>query len=348
MWLRECKLAHLRKVFTLLLPGLTLTILAMEGVLRLVGVSPFYLDGRAFTPSDKPEMIYELRPGFSGLYAGVPISINALGFRGRELSNRDGKAFRVAVIGDSVAFGQGVREGETLADQLATRLQRKTGTEVEAVNLGVPGYDTCQEYWTFREKALSLKPRVALLLYVENDIDPPVFQVRDGGVVSPDVRTGRFGAFMAALRIHSYLYNFVWTRWGILKRPKFTVGQYHKVLMEKFRESSPGWKRSRACLGGLTALARAHTVRLITIPVPILGGGGLSERPYPFKDYITTVCQAARAEGSECLDVVPELQRPGIQLTVSKIDPHPSGAVYARISERVAEMLEAPQRVNLQ
>ncbi len=67
-----------------------------------------------------------------------------------------------------------------------------------------------------------------------------------------------------------------------------------------------------------------------------------------YEDYNTTVCQAARAEGSECLDVVPELQRPGIQLTVSKIDTHPSVAVYARISERVAEMLEAPQRVNLQ
>lgn len=328
----------LRYRFFLLIFGLIVPSLAVEGVLRVGGYTPYYLDGRAFVPSRNAAIFYELRPNFRGLYAGVPININSQGFRGRELSSRnDESAFRVVIIGDSIAFGQGVREEETLAEQLGTWLQRKFRSPVEVVNLGVPGYDTCQEYVRFKERALSLKPQIALLLYFENDTDPAVFQVKDDLVVSPDIRTGPFANIMAAARKHSDVYNLVWTRWQVLKKPKFTTNRYRAILASKFDETNPGWRRSRACLADLISFARMQSIRIIVIPFPVLGG--LPEKPYPFGGYIETVCNAARAEGAECLDVIPVLQQSDIRLTVSRVEDHPSAVVYMRIAERIEKML---------
>ncbi|MGH9967697.1 MAG: SGNH/GDSL hydrolase family protein [Pyrinomonadaceae bacterium] len=310
--------------------------------MRAVGYLPYYLDQRAFVPSQNASLLYELRPNFSGLYAGVPIHINSQGIRGREPSMRhDNTAFRVVVAGDSVAFGQGVREEDTLAEQLGARLQRKFSLPVEAVNLGVPGYDTCQEYWRFKEKALPFGPQVALLVYYENDVDPAVFQVKDGSVVSPDIRTGLPGDLLAAARKHSDLYNLVWTRWQVLKQPRFTEDGYRAILTKKFDEGSPGWVRSKACLADLISLARANSIRIIVIPFPVMSG--LTEKSYAFAGYIKSVCDAARAEEAECLDVVPALQDPGMRSTVSRVENHPSADVYRRIAELVEKIMPSPK-----
>lgn len=329
---------YLGYVLFLSLPGLIVALLAMEGALRLSGYMPYYLDGHAFVPSQNPEVLYELRPGFKGLYAGVPISINSQGFRGSELSKRNGQlAVRVVVVGDSIAFGQGVREGETLADQVAARLEGKLLARVEVINLGVPTYNTCQEFARFKERALPLEPQVALLIYVDNDTDPPLFQVNGDAVITSDVRTGLFGDFMAALRKSSTVYNFVWARWQVLKIHTLSVNEYKELLAKKFNEGNPRWKQSRACLAGLIDLARERSIRMIVIPFPELRG--FKERPYPFTGYIQAVCDAARADGAECLDVVPILQPRGIRLRISNVETHPSADVYLKIAEHVAEML---------
>ncbi len=339
--IREASLRYLQR-FILSFAAFIVTLLVMEGLLRAVGYLPYYLDQRAFVPSQNASLLYELRPNFSGLYAGVLIHINSEGIRGREPSVRnDNTAFRVVVAGDSVAFGQGVREEDTLAEQLGARLQRKFSLPVEAVNLGVPGYDTCQEYWRFKEKALPLGPQVALLVYYENDVDPSVFQVKDGVVVSPDVRTGLPGDLLAAARKYSFVYNLVWMRWQVLRQPRFTENGYRTVLTKKFEEGSPGWRKSRACLADLISLARANSIRIIVIPFPVMSG--LSEKSYPFAGYIKSVCDAARAEGAECLDVVPALQDPGIQTMVSNVESHPSADVQRRIAELVEKMLPSPK-----
>ncbi len=155
---------YLRFLFLISVPGLIIGLLAIEGLLRLVGYTPYYLTSDAFVPSQNAQVSYELRPGFSGLYAGVPISVNLQGFRGRDPSNQnETPMYRVVVVGDSIAFGQGVGERETLSDQLAVQLQRKIDSPVEVVNLGVPGE---VQRWTediSKLKSLGYELRLALV-----------------------------------------------------------------------------------------------------------------------------------------------------------------------------------------
>lgn len=326
------------KVFLLCGPALILTLGALEIGIRLSGYTLYYLDKAAFIPSPNPEIVYELKPGFRGLYAGSLVSINSSGFRGKEVAvPSTSEATRIVILGDSVAFGQGVQEGETLAEQLEARLQAKLSYPVEVLNLGVPGYDTGQEWWTFKERALPLKPRALVLLYVENDTDPPVFRVQGGEVISPDIRQGFFGDVLAAARKRSALYNLTWLRWQVLKNGSFSIARYREHLQEKFSAGNPGWVRSREYLTKLVQLARAHAIRPIVIPTPVLWG--LAEKPYPFARYVQAVCEAASAAGAEAVDVVPLLGDPALRARVSERDPHPSADVFRRIAAKLTEML---------
>jgi hypothetical protein len=112
--------------------------------------------------SDNPAKGYEPRPGAAGL--------NIAGFRGPEIAiERSPGVGRVAVIGDSVAWGLGVTPDQTYAALLPSRLEALTGQAWEAYDMGVPGYGTVQIVEHFRERGLAYDPDVVVYGYWFND-----------------------------------------------------------------------------------------------------------------------------------------------------------------------------------
>jgi lysophospholipase L1-like esterase len=81
---------------------------------------------------------------------------------------------RIAVLGDSVAFGWGVAPEARFSNLLET-LINTSGTRCEVLNFAVPGYNTVMELATFREKVLAFQPDVLLLSFVDNDDELPNF-----------------------------------------------------------------------------------------------------------------------------------------------------------------------------
>jgi GDSL-like Lipase/Acylhydrolase family len=318
-----------------------LLLVCAELVLRMAHYVPYYLDSRAFMASQNPQMVYELKPGFRGLYAGVPISISSMGFRENgqngQTDERSTPRLRVLTIGDSITFGQGVGDDATLAQQIKAKLKER-GISIDVQNLGIPGYDTCQEYWLYKERGMHLKHDAVLHIYYENDTDPPVFRVVNGAVISPDTQLGRFHAVAAWARKHSLIYNVIWTRWQVFKHRMNTTDHYLTMLATKFSEHNPGWQRSKACLKDLVALAQSRSIRVIVIPFPI--PGLLNEKPYPLNHYIESVCKAAEANKAACLDVVPSLQQSDMKLTVSSVEDHPSAEVYQAVADQVAAFVQ--------
>ncbi|HVS19503.1 MAG TPA: hypothetical protein VMT18_12935, partial [Planctomycetota bacterium] len=100
------------------------------------GITPF----RAGT---LPGLASELRPGFETHYRGFAASINAAGFRGPPVTPRRAGELRVALVGDSFTFGNGVSFEDTLGQALAAELGR-LGREAVVFNCGVPGYNAEQ------------------------------------------------------------------------------------------------------------------------------------------------------------------------------------------------------------
>ncbi len=105
---------------------------------------------------------------FAGDYLGVTYTMNALGARGPLIAHaRQPGTPRILLLGDSVTWGFGVADDESLPAALSTRLR-----DVEVVNLGVAGFGTAQELVLLREEGLAYQPdHVVLVFTLANDVE---------------------------------------------------------------------------------------------------------------------------------------------------------------------------------
>jgi hypothetical protein len=164
-----------RKVVLVSLPalviGAVLAAIAIEIVVRL------RWDPRRGTPglyAVDPVRGQRLTPGYDGWFAGVPVHINALGFRDTrdyEVAKRP-NTFRILILGDSVTFGHGCLFETTYPRLLEERLRAwKPNVDWQVWNLSVPGYNTSQELAQLREVAARWQPDLAIVSFFINDLN---------------------------------------------------------------------------------------------------------------------------------------------------------------------------------
>src|SRR5262245_49101791 len=70
--------------------------------------------------------------GFPSVYYLEQATVNSLGMRGREIN--PAAKLRFLVVGDSHAFGVGLKDGQTLSAQLEQRFQQKYGPDIAVAN----------------------------------------------------------------------------------------------------------------------------------------------------------------------------------------------------------------------
>jgi hypothetical protein len=113
-----------------------------------------------------------LAPNYDGWFAGVPVRINALGFRDPRdyaLDKAPG-SFRILVLGDSVTFGHGAVYETTYPYLLEQQLRAwRPGVKWEVWNLGVPGYNTAQELAYLRLVEDRYAPDLVVVGFFPND-----------------------------------------------------------------------------------------------------------------------------------------------------------------------------------
>ena len=127
-------------------------------------------------PSDA--ILYTLRPNLDVRFQNVPVNTNSFGMRGPEYSiEKPEGVYRIALLGDSFAFGWGVEEEKIFARTLERYLTEKLEgvAKVEVLNFGTPGYSTFQEVHRFEEIGLQFKPDAVLLYFIDNDFGLPFF-----------------------------------------------------------------------------------------------------------------------------------------------------------------------------
>jgi lysophospholipase L1-like esterase len=120
--------------------------------------------------SQNPALRYELAPGSSDGRS----KINTHGMRDREYPlDKPPGTFRIAVIGDSIAFGNSISESSTFSTQLEAlfaKYFRESGEPiVEVLNFGVTGYSISQVVETLRSRALAFDPDLVVYAYALND-----------------------------------------------------------------------------------------------------------------------------------------------------------------------------------
>ena len=135
---------------------------------RLQLSNDFELVFTADTEHD-PTLGWRMRRG----YRTGAVSHNSVGFRGDHEYQDVTESFRIAVIGDSFAYGLGVPDEATFASRLA----KLAGAEV--INAGVNGYGLDQAILMWETEVRRFSPDLVILSYFVDDFIRSGLSVRD-------------------------------------------------------------------------------------------------------------------------------------------------------------------------
>ena len=279
------------------------------------GVASRHLPDRVFEYGGV-DLPYVYKPNLRGVrgWQNTRFDTDARGLRSRPDvapgAHEDAGAFRIALVGDSITFGEGVATADTFAERLADRL-RASGVRV--FNFGVAGYSV-------REIAATVARRVAV-------VDPDLVLVT---LIPADfelARTGTLDAF-GSIRPTGGSDTLEWL--------KIPLRRLHLpyALLDLARGPRPGWRTvpivgvpaSFSYVDDLraTCAERGFACGLVLFSTKTDDGfgpvdGRLRARGWPVLD----LTRLKDDFSTEAFDAGP-------------YDPHPSAAVHARIAERLA------------
>lgn len=260
------------------LGGIVLAPVVLELVFRLyINHTPLYRDSlteqKSLFVRSSDSRGYEMRSNYAAYFPSTAISIdtNSRGFR--DVEHPEEKApgvCRIALLGDSVAFGWSLNFEQTLSRKLREKLPNPQAVEV--LNFAVGGYDTEQEVATLMEEGVRFKPDIVLLAFVLNDFEP----YRDNFVRWHTSHSG------------SYALDF--------------LNLQFQMLRSKFGDSpvKRGFER-------LSDARKTHNFRPLLVVFPYFERTNDGE--YPYEKLHAEVRDLARQNGLEVLDLGPEFEK---------------------------------------
>jgi hypothetical protein len=104
----------------------------------------------------------------------IPVHINSLGFRGDDVAAEPTRGVpRILMLGDSITWGDYVRDEETYVQQTASALETALGYRVEAINAGIGDTGSQEQIDILEESGLQIHPDIVVLGFYLNDSRPP-------------------------------------------------------------------------------------------------------------------------------------------------------------------------------
>ena len=154
------------KRLTILIVAIAIPLLGSEWFLR--AHPELYSEG--YRPSPNPQLVYELQPGH--VIISLNAEINGDGLHDRLFPRKKPPGvFRIAIVGDSQAFGWQVGAGQGFPKVLEQILSTRKGPQYEVINFSVPGYNLAQEQVLIHEKVIAFEPDLVIVFFSENDIN---------------------------------------------------------------------------------------------------------------------------------------------------------------------------------
>jgi lysophospholipase L1-like esterase len=167
------------------------------------------------------ERFWRQRANLNTTFEGSRVFTDAQGFRLAEGENKEVQpAFRAATFGASPTFGYAVEAEETYAKRTESAM-RKSGGNVQVINLGQIGYSSWQGLKVFSTQVPKLKPDLVTVSYMVNDIDRLRFFFTNG---KSDENTETPSP--ARLRVSNFISQFSPTA--------LLVAQFRRILLKTF------------------------------------------------------------------------------------------------------------------
>ncbi len=322
--------------FSLLVTGLLL-----EVGIRVLGLAydpQFDRRGKSIlVDSADPEIRKELPAHFDGLMLGAQVQTNSFGLRGPEIPvEKPRGVYRIAVLGDSWAFGWGVGQEKAFPAVLERLLQQAAGPDApryEVLNFSVPAYDTLQQLAVLRRRVLRFEPDLVLIAFNINDVE-----LHDSH--GPKQQERLYRDIERFLNTHSHLIRFVNDR---LRRValRMSIERSGKVnhYMALYAADSSAWQQVQDALGEMQQLARqagACTYLAVCPWMNVLNANN------PYRDIHRQIVETSISLGTPALDLFPYFEgRDPNDLRISPLDGHPRDEGHRIAAEAIAADLQA-------
>lgn len=258
------------------------------------------------------------------------VHLNNAGFRGRPFApvKPDG-VYRIAIVGDSFTYGNGVRQEDRYSDLMQAQLP----SHVEVLNFGVAGANTPEHHQLVQHLLQDVHPDFILVQWFVNDVED-------------DDSAGRpvFHALMPYRPLHNWLnnesalYTVANMQWAETQVSLGMTTSYGDYLKSRLGDpNSHDSVRDRELLRDTIAKTQqAHVpIGIVLFPdtaAPI-------DDHYPFAYLHDRVLGVCAERGITCLDLRSDFARIKDRQTLwaSRLDHHPSARANLIAAERILE-----------
>jgi hypothetical protein len=261
-------------------------------------------------------------------YRTRPVHENAFRFRGREFSPaKPPGVYRVAVVGDSFTFGNGIRQEDRYSDLLQAELP----SHIEVLNFGTPGANTPEHLATVTRLLSEVHPDFVLLQWYVNDVEDDDAAGRPRSSPLVPIR-----AWHDWLNDHSALYTVANMQWAETQVSLGWTQSYIAYLQQRLADPrGPDAQRDTALLRELIARCNRANVPIGIVLFPDTSGPIDNSYPFGFlHDRVLATCDEMQLT---CLDLrasfAPIKDRK--TLWASVLDHHPSARANAIAAERI-------------
>jgi lysophospholipase L1-like esterase len=255
---------------------------------------------------------------------GPSIAINHLGFREREVGPKQPGRFRIAIVGDSLTWGQGLEAGERFSELI----ERSLGARYEVLNFGIPG-NNMPEHLQVLERALAAAPDFVVLQLYINDFETPDME-RPG--VHPLLPWPALDRWLLPASALYDMVNDVWAQ--VQERTGLAESYVHYMDRNLTDANAPNSRKAFGMLRQFVERARAAGVPsgIVLFPNP-----GLFGAQYPFIYLHDRVGEMCSNEHITCLDLrgpFSEFKSPQ-DMWVSRFDQHPNARANKRAAQEI-------------
>jgi lysophospholipase L1-like esterase len=258
------------------------------------------------------------------------VQMNGAGFRGRSFAEiKPAGTFRIAAVGDSFTYGNGIRQDERYTEVL----QRQLPNQFEVLNFGMAGANTPQHLHTVANIVLPLKPDFVILQWYVNDVEG------NDSTGRPTYHSllpfhGLHGWLIDASAFYSVA-NMQWAQWQVAFGMTPTYAEYlHKRLGDP---NGADAVRDRTTLVSLIEACRRQGVPIGIVLFP--DTGATIDANYPFAYLHERVLETCREQNIQCLDLREDFAaiKDRQSLWANRLDHHPSGRANSIAAVKMLE-----------
>ncbi len=272
---------------------------------------------------------------FAIRWARENVRLNSWWFRDKEMVVTKPKGvIRIAVIGDSITYGQGIREEDRFTNQIEDHLTSgHRADHYEVLNFGWLGSETIDHFNVFKNTVIKVNPDFILLQWSINDVEG----YDKSGRPEP-IPLLPFDSLHSYLYQNSAFYYLLDLRWQTLIQSIGLSSSYESYLLERFgdpecQETIKYIDLLREFIGACKEQEIPLGLILFPNVVPDLAGS------YPFRylhDLVRGVCDQ---EGIPCIDLLDTYAQYEAykELWVNRFDNHPSPLAHRLAAEKILE-----------